>query len=41
MNADNIYVLEDERVESNGKHSDLILSSPLYREFYRIQKLEE
>jgi len=41
MNADSIYVLGDEKVESCGKHSELIVSSPLYREFYRIQRLEE
>ncbi|MGE3062337.1 MAG: ABC transporter ATP-binding protein [bacterium] len=41
INADNIYVLGDENLESSGKHSELILSSPLYREFYRIQRMEE
>ncbi len=41
INADNIYVLKDGKIESSGKHEELILKSPVYREFYRIQKLEE
>jgi ATP-binding cassette subfamily B protein len=41
INADNIYVIGEEKIESSGKHAELILSSPLYREFYRIQRLEE
>lgn len=41
INADNIFVLKDGRIESSGKHEELILKSPVYREFYRIQKLEE
>lgn len=41
INADRIYVLDENGIESFGKHEELILSSPLYREFYRIQRLEE
>lgn len=41
INADNIYVLKDGKIENSGKHEELILKSPVYREFYRIQKLEE
>lgn len=41
INADKIYVIGEERVESSGTHAELIINSPLYREFYRIQRLEE
>ncbi|MEO0236855.1 MAG: ABC transporter ATP-binding protein [candidate division WOR-3 bacterium] len=41
INADKIFVLKDGKIESSGKHDELILKSPVYREFYRIQKLEE
>ncbi|MEO0288161.1 MAG: ABC transporter ATP-binding protein [candidate division WOR-3 bacterium] len=41
INADKIFVLKDGKIESSGKHDELILESPVYREFYRIQKLEE
>lgn len=41
MNADNIFVLKDGIIENYGKHEELILKSSVYREFYRIQKLEE
>ncbi len=41
INADNIFVLKDGIIENSGKHEELILKSSVYREFYRIQKLEE
>jgi ATP-binding cassette subfamily B protein len=37
LNADKIVVLEDGMVAAEGKHTDLLTSSPIYREIYDSQ----
>jgi len=41
INADNIYVLDKGKVESQGTHKELIKKSKVYKSIYEIQKLEE
>jgi ATP-binding cassette subfamily B protein len=37
LNADKILVLDDGRVAAEGTHSELLASSPIYREIYESQ----
>jgi len=37
LSADNILVLDDGRITAQGKHSELMTSSPIYREIYESQ----
>jgi ATP-binding cassette subfamily B protein len=37
INADNIIVLEQGRMLAQGKHQDLLIQSPVYREFVELQ----
>jgi ATP-binding cassette subfamily B protein len=37
LNADKIIVLEDGAVVAEGTHSELLASSPIYREIYESQ----
>jgi ATP-binding cassette subfamily B protein len=41
INADNIYVLDKGKVESQGTHQELIKKSEVYKSIYEIQRLEE
>jgi ATP-binding cassette subfamily B protein len=41
INADNIFVLDQGRVENSGTHRELIKKSDMYKGIYKIQKLEE
>jgi ATP-binding cassette subfamily B protein len=41
INADNIFVLDQGRVENSGTHRELIKKSDIYKGIYKIQKLEE
>jgi ATP-binding cassette subfamily B protein len=41
INADNIFVLDQGRVENSGTHRELIKKSDVYKGIYKIQKLEE
>jgi ATP-binding cassette subfamily B protein len=41
LNADNIIVLDKGRVVAQGKHVDLMESSPIYAEIYRSQLVED
>jgi ATP-binding cassette subfamily B protein len=37
LNADKIVVLDDGRIAAVGRHSELLASSPIYREIYESQ----
>ncbi len=37
LNSDNIYVIDNGVVDSNGKHEDLLKTSDLYKNFYQKQ----
>ena len=37
LNADKILVLDDGQVAAEGTHSELLASSPIYREIYESQ----
>ncbi len=37
LNADTIIVLDKGRVAAQGRHGDLIKTSPIYREIYESQ----
>ncbi len=41
IKADNIYVIDKGKVESEGTHQELIKKSKVYKSIYQIQKLEE
>ena len=41
IKADNIFVLDQGRIESSGTHRELIKKSNIYKNIYKIQKLEE
>lgn len=41
IKADNIFVLEEGKIESSGTHRELIKKSTIYKNMYEIQKLEE
>jgi ATP-binding cassette subfamily B protein len=36
--ADRILVMNEGEIEASGKHEDLLLSSPIYREIYESQQ---
>jgi ATP-binding cassette subfamily B protein len=37
LNADKILVLDGGRIVAEGRHSDLLLTSPVYKEIYDSQ----
>jgi ATP-binding cassette subfamily B protein len=37
LNADKILVLDDGQIAAEGTHSELLASSPIYREIYESQ----
>jgi len=37
LNADKILVLDDGQIAAEGTHSELLSSSPIYREIYESQ----
>ncbi|MBW7885955.1 MAG: ABC transporter ATP-binding protein [Caldilineaceae bacterium] len=41
LNADNILVLDGGQIVAQGKHSELMESSPIYAEIYRSQLVED
>ena len=41
IKADNIYVIDKGKVESEGTHQELIKKSKVYKNIYQIQKLED
>ena len=41
IKADNIYVLNEGKIESQGSHRELIKKSKVYQNIYQIQKLED
>ncbi|TFG92737.1 MAG: ABC transporter ATP-binding protein, partial [Candidatus Atribacteria bacterium] len=41
IKADNIFVLDKGRIENSGTHRELIKKSDIYKNIYKIQKLEE
>lgn len=41
IRADNIFVLDKGRIENSGTHRELIKKSDIYKNIYKIQKLEE
>jgi len=41
IRADNIFVLDEGRIESSGTHQELLKKSAIYKNIYNIQKLEE
>ncbi len=41
IKADNIFVLDKGRIENSGTHRELIKKSEIYKNIYKIQKLEE
>lgn len=38
QHADRILVMNEGQIESLGKHEDLMISSPIYREIYESQQ---
>ncbi|MFO8062283.1 MAG: ABC transporter ATP-binding protein [bacterium] len=41
LNADMIYVIDDNKIENKGTHEELLKISETYQHIYEIQKLEE
>ena len=37
LNSDNIYVIQSGRVIDHGKHSELLVKSEIYKNFYEKQ----
>lgn len=41
MHADKILVMDDGKIKAMGTHEELLLTSPLYQEFYETQRARE